>query len=338
MFPELLRQFGQMLWAFFGLLMILLSFSDSPKRRLLVSSLFFIFAVIIGFRGSAFNADTYNYTLYLQGIHESESFVSAVRGSHFEFGFAALAKLLLILVNRVDWCLAGISIITAIVFVHQFLKYKFHPAIISFFFVSFSLVGSTTIIRQYFAMACTFILANRMVLAEQNASVIGAALPVSFHYASIPISGLAYVSRRPLYLLSGIFLISLWVMASWYSQLTGYERIVDHGVGRAMENVGSLGIRNLLNIPLVAILLVDFNSWTIRLSRVNKWVVYALLFSIILAFSPGLNRILPFFVIFVMCSAQKHKEQIGGNGLNFIQLNLLNIMVLFYFSFFHTII
>ncbi len=332
-----LSNYIHIIWWSIGLMLCVLSLSNSVMTRISSVFLFLFFSIIAGARGSSFNSDTANYSAHFLDAAASSDIYSSTIYSWFEPGYNLLIYLIGRTTHNASFALMVICVITALLFSTCFLKFKYHPILITFIFASTSLVGSTAIVRQYLAMAFAFIALNIVIVTDKKLGGIRGILPVVFHYSSIPISALLMSFRRGklVFLAAAVMFFCLLIIP--IHEIPGYERIFQHAMGRAVDTSGSKGFRNLQNICMCLLIICNFRGMKIDLRRIDYWLLVVTLISLLLIFIPGLNRITSFFSLLVVCLFQREILNSRIPPINLLFVNATNLLVINYFYFFHTL-
>lgn len=304
-------------------------FGNYFAARFLGVSIFFLFGCIAGFRDLNYNNDTKNYILHFESYQNGEisEWFSAIFNGWFEPGYS-LISFVFSLIMSAEAFIFVITVVPTVVFCWQFMKYKYHPAIIAHILSTIMLVSATTTVRHFIVLSVLFVIFNSFVYQKTiRTSSLG--VPILIHFSSMPIVAfLAYEKSRGLLgyrffiLITTIFIFIYHVTyGSDFLQLM-YEKLKD----RAQEETQSTGMRNFILIALLA--LTVHCSGKVVIKRVHLFHIIGVIISLgIFVFDwLGLNRLTSFFLICFLVYFNFYNK--SNRTAAFINMSLLNAITL----------
>jgi hypothetical protein len=343
-------------WFYIGLILFLISLSkDTLAKRRLSVALFAIFCFITCFKSGTFNQDIANYVVHFDGIKESLGLKTILLHWNFEPGYNLIVKLIALIYMFFDFDLKDeglfiflITLLPSLIFVWQFLKYRYSPSVILFIYATMILISSSTIIRHYYALAIMFVILNRFILDSKRAGLMLFS-PILFHYTTIPLvfSLVLYNIKSGIYnkkLIIGASLIS--IIGFVYFGLDLFNFLVNKAYSRVLENSSQQGgLRNILNLCILFLMFLRLDNFSLSKERIldifylakekmNLLLWISVLISVALIPLYGLNRVTSFFsLVFIVYFFKNQKEK----TVNWV-LSLLALASLVFFYFKHTVL
>jgi hypothetical protein len=342
-------------WFYIGIIMFLISLSkDTSAKRVFSVALFATFCAITCFKSGTINQDIANYVLHFDGMITTSATDSILLHWGFEPGYNLIVKLISLIYVFFGFDLKAeglfiflITLLPSVIFVWQFLKYKYSSSTIFFIYATIILIASSTIIRHYYALAITFIILNRFTLDNKRGGVILFS-PILFHYTTIPIISSLIIDNLKQNIYSKKLIIgasvSLMIFIV-YIGLDSFNYLIDKAYGRVIANKEQQGgLRNILNLCLVFLMLLKLDNFSfakvkwleifsLAKERMNLLLWVSIIVSISLIPFYGINRVTSFFALLIVVYFFKNQKDKIVNWI----LSLLSLSSLIFFYLNHTV-
>jgi len=298
------------------------------STRFLAVTIFIGYGVLSGLKGVDFNQDTVNYVLHFDSAQKVEliNWKGFVFGGWFEPGYSSLVLLLSQFVDRTGFIFI-VTLVPALIFSWQFLKYKYHPALILLIFSSIVLVASLATVRHYFAMAFSFIIVNHYFYrGKQGVYMIVAPL---FHYSSIPLV-IAIFVRRYLHRPAIIGVLLLLFVILHQEIFLFVSSLIEHAEDRLSGPTGTTGLRNILVLTIVFVILY-FKKESYK---ADFLILVTFFVAGLLVFLPELNRILSFFMLVTVVYINRYDFALPVFNIRkgIFVINIISVSSLMFFS------
>jgi len=326
-------------WLYIGILLFILSFANNKLTRGTSNFLFLSFLFIASLRSETINHDTMNYIEHFKAASQQD--FTTIFFTFTVLGFEPAYNIIVFLLST--FCdekmfIFFITIIPSIILTIQFLKYKYHPSIIFFFYGTIILVASTTTIRHYWAIAISFTILNTIILKEKDTSILKYFIPPLFHYSTIPLTMVLLFNKLKTRLtykyIIFIFILFFIVIVAGNGFISS---LYDHALDRTIEGMStSGGLRNLVNLAVAFLILFSASRFSLIKSRINFLIWISIFITIILMPFYGLNRITSFFTLVLIIYFQKFQGR--KTTINIYLLNIISLVGFLFFYFNQTIL
>ena len=311
--------------------MLIFTYKNSNFNRNSSLLLFFIFVLISSLRDLNFNDDTVNYVANISGhIGESISLNSFFSWG-WEPGYNAVVILFSHLSNSKEFVLFFITILPVSFLIYSFIKYKYHPAIIFFFYSTILWVTATTTMRHWWAISISFFVLNKIIY-EKKSKIYLFFLPLLFHLSSIVLVVVLIINRiKGKLTINKVLIIVLFIVVILF-YLQNYMWIISEKLSYSSSASRVIGFRNLINIVLFLMFIIYFvkcKKIILNFSKVNFLIFSSLIISIVLMPYYGLNRITSFFTLILLSYLNYYKRL---NIIYILIIDILSLISLYYFS------
>ena len=320
-------------WLLIGLACLPFTLVNHWLIRCLLCIAFLLFAVVSTYRPSEVGSDTYNYLLHAQAYCVAPASINSWFSGNFEPGYNALIHGITRFSCEPRLILLTLALVTWLVWVYSFLKFRVHPAIMMLIFSGVTLVGSIAALRHYLAMAMIFFLVFRRHFKGYAGNWPFYFLPPLIHYSTIP--AVILLATGDLYRSKGskilpLFIVSLFILALIF-RFEFIESLLIHAADRISGDSGSTGLRNLMAFVIVFLAVFDFDKLRINISKLNFDILAALAVCVVLLFFPGLNRMSGFFWLISLCLLASGLEKNRQISPAILVVFVLNLGSMFFF-------
>jgi hypothetical protein len=322
-------------WFFSSLLLLVLSFiPNNSFIRNVASIIFLSFGVVAGLRGVDFNSDTINYTLHFEGYQNASAMDSwlLISGGWFEPGYSLIVLISSRIMSATEF-IFYITVFTTLTLIYQFIRFKYHPAIINNIFSTMMLIAATTTIRHFIALSLIFLVSN-LSFSHRPLILKFLICPPLVHFSTIPIVALLFLDKIKFlfYRKALFFLCVILLLASFNFDFVYF--LIDKLIDRASQVTQSTGVRSLILLLLLFLILHSNGKIYINRLRLIHFVGICFAFVVFLGGWMGLSRFTSFFhIIFLVYIHHYCKFDRHGCATNMILLNLTSFFsVIFLFN------
>lgn len=330
-------------WTIISILLIFLGFfKNCINTRIIANILFLMYFIIAGFRAHDYNNDTYNYYLLLQSAYDTKlvDIFSFVLNDYFEPAWCLLTYLFSLFISEKYYFLF-IAFVTSIVFNYTFLRFDYHPIIITFIFITVVYVSSVSAIRHLLSLSIIFLIFSIIFIDKKRPKNYFLFIPLLFHISSSVIIALIlfkeyiYKNFNLRILLSLIIIFFILIFLTDIITI-GYLKLLD----RMNDGGNTTGLRNILVLLICLLFLIRVNlkKYIIKIEKIDFYLAIVLFLSISFVFMPGLNRITSFLSLIPLVYFQINYVSNNSNfiSLNLFGLNFINFLSLLFFYSVHS--
>lgn len=318
-------------WAICVLLMLPMALIGNRRiSRWPTIAIFVFYGFLASLKGESFNQDIMNYVAHFNGALSTDNWIGFVFGGWFEPGYSFLVYLISRFANA-DLFIFIITVLPFMIFAQQFIRYRYHPAIILFVFSTITLVSSVAIVKHHFAMAFVFIILNCYYFKKKLNILAIVASPL-FHFSSIPIVAASVIANKSRAVNASVAVVAiLLAIFAYHDVVTFLSTLIDHAIDRIEGPSGTAGMRNIMLMMLV---LVVFYSHRMRAGQQDSMLGIALATSALLMFFPGLNRVLSFFMLAVLTYIHRNdaSHPAFAMGKSILTMNIMSIASAVFFA------